>query len=74
MLVWPTPQVKNVKVDESRKRVIAELESGKRVIGDSLLYAVGRQCNSDTLNLAAAGLTADARGMHAFVFDLSPSA
>jgi NAD(P) transhydrogenase len=55
-------QVKNVKVDEARKRVIAELESGKRVIGDSLLYAVGRQCNSDSLNLAAAGLTADARG------------
>lgn len=55
-------KVKNVKVDESRKRVIAELESGKRVIGDSLLYAVGRQCNSDSLNLAAAGLTADARG------------
>lgn len=54
--------MKTVKVDEQRKRVIAELESGKRVIGDSLLYAVGRQCNTDSLNLSAAGLTTDARG------------
>ena len=42
--------------------VVAELESGKKVHGDALLYTVGRQANSDTLNLAAAGLTADARG------------
>jgi len=51
-----------VEVDESRNRVIARLESGKTVHGDALLYSVGRQGNTDTLNLAAAGLDADARG------------
>ena len=43
-------------------RVAAMLVSNKRVIGDALLYAVGRQGNVDGLNLAAAGVTADNRG------------
>ena len=38
------------------------LESKKKVTGDSLLYAVGRQGNVDELNLPAAGLEADSRG------------
>jgi NAD(P) transhydrogenase len=42
--------------------VVANLESKKRVSGDALLYAVGRQGNVDDLNLAAAGLEADKRG------------
>ncbi len=42
--------------------VVANLESRKRVLGDTLLYAVGRQGNVDELNLAAAGLEADSRG------------
>ena len=42
--------------------VVANLESKKRVSGDALLYAVGRQGNIDDLNLAAAGLEADNRG------------
>jgi NAD(P) transhydrogenase len=42
--------------------VVANLESKKRVSGDALLYAVGRQGAVDDLNLAAAGLEADARG------------
>jgi len=42
--------------------VVAHLESNKRVYGDTLLYAVGRQGNVEDLNLAAAGLEADARG------------
>ncbi len=42
--------------------VVANLESKKRVSGDALLYAVGRQGNVDDLNLAAAGLEADSRG------------
>src|SRR5262249_1200842 len=53
--------VKCVRVDE-RGVVVAELESGKKVLGDALLYTVGRQANSDTLGLDKAGLTADARG------------
>ncbi len=44
------------------RRVAAMLVSNKRVMGDALLYAVGRQGNVDGLNLAAAGVTADERG------------
>jgi NAD(P) transhydrogenase len=42
--------------------VVANLESKKRVSGDALLYAVGRQGNIDELNLQAAGIEADKRG------------
>jgi NAD(P) transhydrogenase len=42
--------------------VVANLKSNKRISGDALLYAVGRQGNVDELNLAAAGLDADVRG------------
>jgi NAD(P) transhydrogenase len=51
----------SVETDE-KNRVVANLESGKRVHGDALLYTVGRQTNADLLDLAAAGLTADNRG------------
>jgi NAD(P) transhydrogenase len=42
--------------------VVANLESNKKISGDTLLYAVGRQGAIDGLNLAGAGLEADARG------------
>ncbi len=42
--------------------VVANLKSKKKVSGDALLYAVGRQGNIDDLNLAAAGIEADDRG------------
>ncbi len=42
--------------------VVANLKSNKRIQGDALLYAVGRQGNVDELNLPAAGLEADNRG------------
>jgi NAD(P) transhydrogenase len=42
--------------------VAANLESKKKICGNALLYAVGRQGNVDELNLAAAGIEADARG------------
>ena len=42
--------------------VVANLHSNKRIPGDALLYAVGRQGNVDDLDLAAAGLEADGRG------------
>jgi NAD(P) transhydrogenase len=42
--------------------VVANLESKKRVTGDALLYAVGRQGNVDELSLGAIGLEADNRG------------
>jgi NAD(P) transhydrogenase len=53
--------VVSVERDASNPVVIL-LESGKKVQGDALLYAVGRQANTDQLDLEAAGLTADARG------------
>jgi NAD(P) transhydrogenase len=48
--------------NEGETRVVAVLESGKRVRGEALLYTVGRQTNADLLGLDAAGLTADSRG------------
>jgi NAD(P) transhydrogenase len=54
-------KVTEIKVGE-REQVQVELESGKRLRADALLYAAGRQANTDLLNLAAAGLAADERG------------
>src|ERR1700751_3975350 len=42
--------------------VVANLESKKRISGDALLFAVGRQGAIDDLNLTAAGIAADNRG------------
>ncbi len=42
--------------------VQAKMESGKRVHAEGLLYAVGRQANTDLLNAGAAGLSIDSRG------------
>ena len=42
--------------------VVANLESKKKISGDALLFAVGRQGNTDELNLSAAGIATDARG------------
>jgi NAD(P) transhydrogenase len=55
-------KVVGVNIDQERGRVVACLESGKVVHGGALLYAVGRQANSDLLNLPAAGIEADCRG------------
>jgi NAD(P) transhydrogenase len=49
-------------VNASNGCVTANLQSKKKIVGDALLYAVGRQGNVDELNLAAAGIEADARG------------
>src|SRR5262245_2760985 len=54
-------KVTNVEIDQDGA-VQANLESGKRVRADSLLYAVGRQVNTDLLNVDAAGLQTDSRG------------
>ena len=51
-----------VCLQPDRDRVCAELESGKAVHGEILLYAVGRQPNTDLLNLEAVGLQTDGRG------------
>lgn len=43
-------------------RVVIELKSGKRLVTESALMAVGRRGDVDGLNLPAAGLKPDARG------------
>jgi len=55
-------KVTRVGIDPQRDRVFAELESGKKVQADVLLYAVGRQANGDQIRLEAAGLQPDPRG------------
>ncbi|CAI5735216.1 unnamed protein product [Hyaloperonospora brassicae] len=50
-------------VEKSAKgEVLVHLESGKTVVGDGLLYTVGRQGNVEGLHLEAVGLTPDKRG------------
>jgi NAD(P) transhydrogenase len=51
-----------VGLERNNGGVIASTESGKKIAGECLLYSVGRQGNTDSLNLDAADLTADKRG------------
>jgi NAD(P) transhydrogenase len=52
-----------VAVDHPNEEHVAlELESGKRLISETVLFAAGRVGDTETLNLEAAGLMADSRG------------
>ena len=52
-----------VAVDHPNSDHVAlQLESGKRLISETVLYAAGRVGDTDGLNLPAAGLAADSRG------------
>jgi NAD(P) transhydrogenase len=55
-------EVESVEETATGGPVVAFLESKKKVTGDALLYAVGRQGNVDELNLQAAGIESDSRG------------
>ncbi len=55
-----TEEVESVE-ETSDGKVAANLVSKKRILGDALLYAVGRQGNIERLNLQAAGVEADDR-------------
>ena len=48
--------------DAHGERVRIHLASGKQVITEQALYSIGRTGATDSLNLGAAGLTADERG------------
>ena len=48
--------------DEVGDRVRVQLESGKQIISDAVMYCVGRTGCTASLNLKAIGLEADARG------------
>ena len=55
--------VESLSISESDgPRGCVVLESGKQLVADLVLYAIGRQGSTDTLNLEAAGLDADKRG------------
>lgn len=49
-------------VDRHEGGTLTNLASGKRVLADIVLYAAGRQGNTEELQLANAGLEADERG------------
>jgi NAD(P) transhydrogenase len=51
-----------VTVDEERERVSAKMESGKTINAEMLLYTVGRQANTDLLDISATGITPEPRG------------
>jgi NAD(P) transhydrogenase len=55
-------KVVSIGFEEERDRVFAKLESGKNVHGQGLLYTIGRQANSDQVNIAVTGIEPDARG------------
>ena len=49
-------------VERYEEGAVAVLESGKRIAADTVMYSAGRQGTAPDLALAAAGLSADARG------------
>lgn len=49
-------------VKDEQGRIVARLGSNKTIVSEALLYAAGREGNTEQLDLGAAGLTADARG------------
>ena len=53
---------KVVRIDRVQDKVVVQLDSGKIVQVDMLLYAAGRVGATDTLDLEKAGLGADDRG------------
>jgi NAD(P) transhydrogenase len=54
-------KVTRIQLDD-RDRVVVHLESGKHIHASCLMYSVGRQANTDLLNLEAAGLSPGSRG------------
>jgi len=55
--------VESLAVTESAPlRAVLNLESGKRLVADAVLFSAGRLAATESLNLAAAGLSADDRG------------
>jgi NAD(P) transhydrogenase len=55
-------EIIGVSLDDCGKAV-ARLKGGETVVADMLLYAMGRIANTDSLNLAAAGLKVDSMGL-----------
>jgi len=49
-------------IEDGTRQGLIELESGKHLVADLILFSVGRLGATDTLNLGAVGLAADDRG------------
>jgi NAD(P) transhydrogenase len=49
-------------VEQHQDRTLTVLESGKKILADTVMYSAGRQGATPTLELENAGLTADNRG------------
>lgn len=63
MTLWLGEEVGGLEVDErDGGRVRIDLRSGKHVVAEAALYSIGRTGATRRLDLAAAGLEADARG------------
>lgn len=43
--------------------VCVKLQSGKEIVGDSVLYTIGHQADTSGLNLSTAGLEPNDRGL-----------
>lgn len=54
--------VESLALTDAPRRGVLHLESGKRLVTDMVLFSAGRLAATDTLNLAAAGVTAGERG------------
>src|SRR5262249_38692595 len=52
----------DVVPDGSRRRAVLHLESGKRIVADTVLFSAGRVAATSALCPEAAGLATDARG------------
>jgi NAD(P) transhydrogenase len=48
--------------DGPPRRAVVQLESGKQIVSDLVLFSIGRIATTDQLNLSASGVNADARG------------
>jgi NAD(P) transhydrogenase len=55
-------RVAGVDIDVDARGPLVRLESGKQLVAETVLYAVGRQGDTERLQLDRAGLEADARG------------
>lgn len=54
-------ELEEITIDD-RGRVFTSLKSGKTIVTDMFLFAMGRIANTDALNLSAAGLNVDKQG------------
>ncbi|MGC4000530.1 MAG: Si-specific NAD(P)(+) transhydrogenase [Anaeromyxobacter sp.] len=61
--IEPYQQTRATKLEPGERDVLVTLADGSRLVAEKVLVASGRIGNVEALNLAAAGLTANARGL-----------